>query len=159
MGLMSECQYDLCKRDFALKIVDDWSESSAYLGGEELCVADLALVSLHVNCLWTKDEKFNALPIKWERDLLPKYGGLKRVIDHLLGNPSVSEVNATALGENCPSADVWNEAIAPQMVAHEMPGKSREFCFDHPQDKGGMIHPNAVPYVPGMNDVFNKPIK
>jgi len=159
MGLMTECQYDLCKRDFALNIVNEWCQSSAYLGGGEPCVADLALVSLHLNCLWTSNEKFDALPIKWERDLLPRYSNLKRVIDNVLDNYSVKEVHSTALGENCPSANMWNEAIAPQLLAKEMPGKGRDFCFDNPPDKGGMIHPNVVPYIPGMSDIFDRPHK
>jgi len=159
VGLMTECQYDLCKRDFSLKVLEDWVQSSPYFGGNELCVADLALVSLHLNCLWTMDPKFDELPIKWERDLLPKYGGLKRIIDQVLDHPSVKEVNSTALGENCPSAIMWNEMITPQMLSKSLPGKGREFCFDNAAEQGGMIHPNAVPHVPGMSQVFDKPLK
>lgn len=88
MGLMSECQYDLCKRDFALDTIEAWCKESSgqFMCGDAPCVASYVLASLYVGNCWVQDAKFEGLP--WRHcDVIEKYPCTKRVIDAVLALP------------------------------------------------------------------------
>ena len=56
MGLMTECQYDLCKRDFALDQVESWAKLHAgpFFFGDSPTIADLVWASLWLGNNWVQ---------------------------------------------------------------------------------------------------------
>jgi len=163
IGLMTECQYDISKRDFAMEIVDKWcaDSGSAFLSGKDKPgYADFALAAIHGTNCWTRDESFN-VAIKWERDLLPKYPNMKKCIDALLEYPAIKEVRNVTIGDpqvtNCPSTETWTNFVAKQAMGNEMPADGRMFKFDAEK----IPHPNWL-LAPGMEEtrkLFDMPIK
>lgn len=157
MGLMTECQYDLCKRDFALGIVEDWAKGSpgTFLTGENPTVADFVLASLFCGNNWVQDEAFKGLP--WRHcDVIDQYPASKKAIDAVLALKGVAEINDLNL-EGAPGCNLWNTVIAKDALGKEL-NKGRNFAVVGAEG-GPMLHPNAVPYVPGMKEYYDKPLK
>jgi len=152
MGLMSECQYDLCKRDFALDVVEAWCKEGADIGGSSPTLADFWLASLHMGNCWTSDTSFDALPVKWERDLLPKYPSMQATILALLANEGVQSVNTTSISEAAMDIVSFNKFASPKFLAKQLPA-GRDFVYDR---KDGMVHPNAVAFMPNMKAIFDQ---
>jgi len=115
MGLMSECQYDLCKRDFALKQVETWcSESGDYLAGSSMSVADLYLAALDMACHMTQAPKFSNLPWRWCTSIR-EFPMIDKTLQLLKQHPAIHRVNTTPLGENCCDAHTWNQYVAVEL--------------------------------------------
>lgn len=76
-GLMTECQYDLCKRDFFMEIVERWLTEQRYLGGDddEPSMADFMLYSVWTGNNWVwNDATFGEGRLPWRmKDAIPKY--------------------------------------------------------------------------------------
>jgi glutathione S-transferase len=154
MGLMTECQYDLCKRDFALGVVEDWAKANEgdFFFGNAPTVADFALASLFLGNQWVQDDAFE-LPWK-HKDQRAKYPASFKVIDATLALPKVAEFNNTPIGDPCPSINAF-VTFTKTFMAAKLPGTGRTFVQD-----GEMLHPNMVQMnMPdGSKAKYDKPI-
>lgn len=140
-GLMSECQYDVCKRDFSLGIVEDWAKAgSPYFEGKEPTFADFFLFSLWMGNNWVQNDDFD-LPWK-HKDVIDEYPATKAIIEGVGKLEGVKHVCATAIGEGDAAIDIVNATGFFGMLAKEMPGNARQFNFTD----GGKMHPNMVGY-------------
>ena len=99
MGLMTECQYDICKRDFSLDIVEGWAKENdgPYFCGANPSLADLYWVNLWLGNNWVMNDDFE-LPWK-HKDVIDKYPASKKIIDGMLEIPAVKTVCDQSLGE------------------------------------------------------------
>jgi len=99
MGLMTECQYDICKRDFSLDIVEGWAKENdgPYFCGANPSLADLYWVNLWLGNNWVMNDDFE-LPWK-HKDVIDKYPASKKIIDGMLELPAVKTVCDQSLGE------------------------------------------------------------
>jgi len=152
-GLMTECQYDLCKRDFCLEIVEEWCKDGIYLGAAEPSISDFYLVSLHMGMMWNHKPEFKR-KWEWEKVLPSKYPNMWKVINKMLAVPAVKEVHEANPSEKICGANTWADMVAPMVGQKEMPGEGREFVYDHPK---GMVHPNLISMSDHGKD-FVKPI-
>lgn len=155
MGLMTECQYDICKRDFALDIIENWAKNSGgdFLLGESVTLADLAWYSLWLGNNWIKNmEGKDKLP--WTHEgVADKYPNSKKAIDKCA---SVDAIKAgcdwaVAKGDiQCASINMAIEKGFFGMLKVDNFAKTRTFKLD-----GDTIHPNQVPYAGDAGAAFN----
>lgn len=158
MGLMSECQYDACKRDFALDTVEAWAKEVAdsnFLCGPEVSLADLCWYSLWQGNNWSKNaEGMDKVPWKhWE--VINNYPASKAVIDACAALNGVQEVDDWAqFSEDppiqCASINTAIQAGFFGMLSADKMAQTRTFKFD-----GDSIHPNQVPYAGEAGAAFN----
>jgi len=142
MGLMSECQYDICKRDFSLGIVEDWAKAgSPYFEGAEPSWADFFFYSLWQGNNWVGNDDFKDLPWR-HKDVIDKYPASKAIIDAVAALEGVKHVSSTPLGEGDAPVEMVNATGFFGMLAKQMPGNARKFNFTD----GGTMHPNMVGY-------------
>lgn len=142
MGLMTECQYDICKRDFCLDQIEAWATENAgpYFCGAEPSLADLYWVNLWLGNNWVAIDDI-VLPWK-HKDVIEKYPNSKVIIDSMLANDGVKAVCSASIGEGDACIDVVNTTGFFGMLAKKMPGEGRKFNFDD----GAAMHPNMVGY-------------
>lgn len=164
MGLMSECQYDLCKRDFALDTIEAWGAASEgnFLTGSEATLADLYWYNLWLGNNWVaNDEPFASLPWR-HKDVIDKYPASKLAIESTAALEGVQAVDAWTLadpdrgnpeqgGLQVPSIQVVNATGMFGMLKPPIP-VGRNFKQD-----GDMMHPNFVGYSEQKAE-FDKPI-
>lgn len=155
MGLMSECQYDACKRDFALDIVEGWAKSSSgdFLTGESITLVDCCWYSLWLGNNWIKKiEGKDKLP--WTHEgAIEKYPNSKKAIDKCATVDAIKQGDdwAAAKGDiQCPSINAAIEMGMFGMLKPDNMAKNRTFKFT-----GDMIHPNQVPYAGEAGAAFN----
>jgi len=155
MGMMSECQYDLCKRDFALNMVEGWCSKGKFVCGDTLSFVDLDLLSVHQTNMFNQHESFD-VPWKWA-EKLPNYPSMHRLLTETLPKmDAILKINTTSLGDGAPATILFQEQVAHNVLPHKLPGRGRMFQYDA---SDGMIHPNAVPYLPTeMKNIFDKPV-
>jgi len=152
MGLMSECQYDICKRDFSLDIVEQWAnKGSPYFQGTEPSWADFYFHSLWMGNNWVGNDDFKGLPWR-HKDVIDKYPASKKIIELVGELEAVKYVNSTGLGEGSPSVELVNQTGFFGMLAKEMPGNARKFNYNT------AVHPNAVAYVGDAAAQINMPL-
>jgi glutathione S-transferase len=154
MGLMSECQYDACKRDFALDVVEGWAKAnSSKFFDAEVTLADLCWYSLWLGNNWVKTaEGMDKLPWK-HADVIDKYPASKAIIEACAALPGVKEVDGWCVFEGSyqiASITQWNDGGAFGMLKIDNMAKTRTFKFDGPT-----IHPNQVPYAGDAGKPFN----
>lgn len=155
MGLMSECQYDACKRDFALDVVEGWAKSSGgdFLGGESISLADCCWYSLWLGNNWVKTiEGKDKLP--WTHEgAMEKYPNSKKAIDKCATVEGIKAVDDWMVAKDDIQVASINVAIENKffgMLNPDNMAKNRTFKFD-----GDMIHPNQVPYAGDAGKDFN----
>ena len=156
MGLMSECQYDICKRDFALDQVEAWAKAvpGPFFFGNWPTLADFTWASLFLGNSWTKDEHFK---MEWKHsEVIAKYPHSKKVIDAVLALPAIAAHLKVGYGENCPDIITWNDHVTKMIMAHDMPGTGRKF---NRYPDGPTVHPNDVSAdVGGSKAKFDMPL-
>jgi len=141
MGLMSECQYDICKRDFSLGIVEDWAKAgSPFFEGSEPSWADFFFFSLWMGNNWAQNDDIKA---PWKhKDVIDQYPATKAIIEAVSKLEGVKHICSTAIGEGDAPVELVNQTGFFGMLAKEMPGNARKFNFT----EGGTVHPNMVGY-------------
>jgi glutathione S-transferase len=142
MGLMTECQYDICKRDFCLNQVEAWAKAKEgpYFFGAEPSLADLYWLNLWLGNNWVAADDFD---LPWRhKDVIGKFPASKAIIDAMLEIPAIKTLNASACGEGDAPIDIINATGFFGLLAKKLPGNARK--FDHPA--GAAVHPNMVPY-------------
>jgi len=152
IGLMTECQYDLCKRDFSLTVVEDWAKAGTpYFQGAEPSWADFFWYSLWLGNNWAANDDINA---PWKhKDVIDKYPASKAIIEAVAELKGPKHVYGTAIGEGDASIEMVNSTGFFGQLAKEMPGNARKFAWETP------VHPNAVAYVPeDMQKMINMPL-
>lgn len=143
-GLMTECQYDICKRDFSLNIIEDWAKdetSGAFFEGAQVTFADFFFYSLWMGNNWVQGEQFKELP--WRHcDVIDKFPSSKALIDAVADLEAVKTVVSTAIGEGDAPIELVNATGFFGMIATSMPGNARKFN----NTDGGEMHPNMAMY-------------
>jgi len=139
-GLMTECQYDICKRDFSLDIVEDWAKAGTpYFEGTEPSWADFFWYSLWLGNNWAA---IDDIKVPWKHmDVIDKYPASKAIIEKVALLAGPKHVYGTAIGEGDASAEMVNSTGFFGMLSKTMPGNARKFAFEVP------VHPNMVAYV------------
>eukprot|EP00041_Stephanoeca_diplocostata_P005574 m.64366 g.64366 ORF g.64366 m.64366 type:complete len:297 (-) comp15876_c0_seq1:199-1089(-) len=156
MGLMTECQYDLCKRDFALDQVEGWASKNAgdFFEGEAVSLADIHMYSLFLGNSCTSDDKFKG-KLPWRHcDVLDKYPATKKLIEAVGAIEAVKTLNDVSLQAGdimIPSANQFATSGAGGFCSTTWPGNARKF-----KQEGDMLHPNAVMMGNGK-DVYDMP--
>jgi glutathione S-transferase len=162
MGLMTECQYDACKRDFCLDIVEGWAKASeSKFFGEAVSYADLCWYSLWLGNNWIKTAPgLEALP--WTHaGAIDKYPASKAIIEACGELDAVKQVDDWAQfseeknEDGSPKIQVASINYAIDnglfgMLSMDKMAKVRGFKID-----GDTIHPNMVPYSGEAGAAFN----
>lgn len=136
--------------------MEGWAKATTgpYLQGDAPSVADFVLASLYLGNGFTQDEAFKELP--WRHvDVIEKYPATKKAIDAVLALPAVAASNDTPMNEASPSINMWNGGIAKNVLGKQL-NAGRTFAVTGPEG-GPMVHPNAVKFVPGAKEHFDKP--
>jgi len=155
LGLMSECQYDICKRDFALQTVEDWAAQKAgqpYFEGEKPSLADFYWYNLWLGNNWVANDDFK-LPWK-HKDVIDKYPASKKIIQAVEALEGPAAVIMQSLGEGDAPITVINSTGMFGNLAKKMPGNARQFNFTD----GGTMHPNFVMYAGDKRRNFDIPL-
>jgi len=157
-GLMTECQYDLCKRDFFLDELEKFASlhSGPFFFGIEPTFADFAWASLVTGNGWVDEPEFE---IPWKlKNVLPKYPNAQAVYDGVMALPEIAEFHTIDIGEGCPSAFTWNKYVTKQIMSPSLPGTGRKFK-QFTTDGESMVHPNDIPYMPaGTKELYDMPL-
>lgn len=148
LGKMSECQYDLCKRDFCLDIVESWAKESREPGSFQvggLSLAELCWYSLWLaNSMVSNDEKFEGR-LPWRHcEVVENYAHSKVILDAVEALAAVQEVNDMKLERGHIHLPSINGAIEAGMYGFLSPDSlagARRF-----KQSGDQIHPDMVGY-------------
>lgn len=153
MGLMTECQYDICKRDFALQVVEDWAAlGKPYFEGENPSLADFYWYNLWLSNNWVAPDEIK-LPWK-HKDVIDKYPASKKIIDAVEALEGPAAIIMQSLGEGDAAITTVNATGMFGTLAKSMPGNARKFNFTD----GGTLHPNFVAFAGDKKDYFDMPL-
>mmetsp|Transcript_25682 Transcript_25682/g.59201 ORF Transcript_25682/g.59201 Transcript_25682/m.59201 type:complete len:292 (+) Transcript_25682:41-916(+) len=143
MGLMTECQYDICKRDFTFSICEDWASKGKGMGGAEVTMADLAYYCVHMGNSWVDDdETFSHLP--WRlKNVKSKYANLMKVVGRCESHPGIQAIDKIDLGPTRPNIMAMIGGGAKMFFGQAKLPKGRTFAH-----LAETIHPNDVIYTP-----------
>jgi len=152
MGLMTECQYDACKRDFSLQIVEDWAkEGSPYFMGTEPSFADFYWYSLWLGNNWVQNDDFD---LPWRHmDVIEKYPASKKIIEAVAELDGPKTVFSLVIGEGDASAELISSTGFFGLLSKKLPGNARKFNWS------GDVHPNFVAFAePETKAVYDMPL-
>jgi hypothetical protein len=154
IGLMTECQYDLCKRDDCLKMVETWAAAGKpYFEGENPSLADFYWYNLWLGNNWTQMDE---IKVPWKhKDVIAKYPASKKIIDAVEALEGPAAVISQSLGEGDAPITVVNQTGMFGSLPGQMPGNARKFNVF---GEGESLHPNAVAYAGDKKASIDMPL-